>query len=117
MSREYIVGSVHRRGQQNTVFATLVGLTKRILKSVFRQYLRIRCIYESLRCLDLWSAIVNKIHDCIIASMFPHMISTSRSLMFMDRSSMSMFLSWIAMFSGGFRVVPRVPWNPPLGCT
>ena len=19
--------------------------------------------------------------------------------------------------SGGFRVVPRIPWNPPLGCT
>ena len=29
MSREHIVGSVHRRGQQNAVFATLVGLTKR----------------------------------------------------------------------------------------
>ena len=29
MSREHIVGSVHRRGQQNAAFATLVGLTKR----------------------------------------------------------------------------------------
>ena len=29
MSRKHIVGSVHRRGQQNEVFATLVGLTKR----------------------------------------------------------------------------------------
>ena len=28
MSREHIVGSVHRRGQQNAVFATLVGLAK-----------------------------------------------------------------------------------------
>ena len=28
MSREHMVGSVHRRGQQNAVFATLVGLTK-----------------------------------------------------------------------------------------
>ena len=29
MSREHTVGSVHRRGQQNAAFATLVGLTKR----------------------------------------------------------------------------------------
>ena len=29
MSREHIVGSVHRRGQQSAVFATLVGLVKR----------------------------------------------------------------------------------------
>ena len=29
MSREHIVGSVHRRGQQNAVFATPVGLAKR----------------------------------------------------------------------------------------
>ena len=28
MSREHIVGSVHRRGQQNAVFAMLVGLAK-----------------------------------------------------------------------------------------
>ena len=28
MSREHIVGSVHRRDQQNAVFATLVGLAK-----------------------------------------------------------------------------------------
>ena len=29
MSREHMVGRVHRRGQQNAVFATLVGLAKR----------------------------------------------------------------------------------------
>ena len=29
MSREHIVGSVHRCGQLNAVFATLVGLAKR----------------------------------------------------------------------------------------
>ena len=28
ISREHMVGSVHRRGQQNAVFATLVGLAK-----------------------------------------------------------------------------------------
>ena len=43
----------------------------------------------------LWSAIVDKIHVCTIASTFPYMISTSRSLMFMYRSSMSMFRSCI----------------------
>ena len=46
----------------------------------------------------LWSAIVDKNHDYKIASMFPYMISTSRSLMSMYRSSMSTFRSWIAMF-------------------
>ena len=29
MSRKHMVGSVHRRGQQNAVFATLVDLAKR----------------------------------------------------------------------------------------
>ena len=29
MSREHIVGSVHRRGQQKAAFATLVGLAQR----------------------------------------------------------------------------------------
>ena len=29
MSREHIVGSVHRHGQQNAAFATLVGLAQR----------------------------------------------------------------------------------------
>ena len=62
--------------------------------------------------VPLWSAIVDKIHDCTIASMFSYMTSTSRSpmfmyrssmstfrsLMFMYRSSMSTFRSWIAMF-------------------
>ena len=54
---------------------------------------------------------MDKIHDCTIASMFSYMTSTSRSpmfmyrssmstfrsLMFMYRSSMSTFRSWIAM--------------------
>ena len=40
---------------------------------------------------------MDKNHDYKIASMFPYMISMSRSLMFMYQSSMSMFRSWIAM--------------------
>ncbi len=50
-------GAVDRRGQQNFVFGTLVGLNyqtiRGIMKQVFRRFRLIRYAYESLRCLDI----------------------------------------------------------------
>ena len=35
MSREHIVGCVHRHGQQNAVFAMLMGLAKQLGSQIF----------------------------------------------------------------------------------
>ena len=55
MCRKHIVGSVHRRGQQNKVFAMLVGLAKQFEAywSQFFDDIIICCTYKLLRCLYL----------------------------------------------------------------
>ena len=57
MSRKHMVGSIHRRaGPTKCSICDAHGpwqTIQSIMKPVFRQYRRICCSYESLRCLDL----------------------------------------------------------------
>ena len=73
------------------------------MKPVFRRIRSIRCAYDSLKRLDMErhsgrnSWLYNRI-DAFIHDIIEMMISTSRSLMFMYRSSMSMFRSLMCMY-------------------